>query len=174
MYVFDTEIRELASPELYIVKHGDKAITLSPEELIQKTEATTGGKVISLRTFADPDLTWQFTVKAAEVNTEPKAEKEKAEEPRPVNYRVDPYTGEIKGDLAATKNSATEVMGWMFSLHRWLLLDKIEDPIFGELQNRKLAVISQVPQRYYLRWNYHRVSDLVSTKSKKLEARIKS
>jgi uncharacterized iron-regulated membrane protein len=30
-------------------------------------------------------------------------------------------------------------MGSMFSLHRWLLLDRIEEPIFGELPNRKLG-----------------------------------
>ena len=30
-------------------------------------------------------------------------------------------------------------MGYMFSLHRWLLLDKIEAPIFEGLENRKLG-----------------------------------
>lgn len=139
VYTFNTEIREAAAPELYRIKVPETAVPLSLEELISKTEISTGGKVTTVKTFADPDRTWQLTVKMPrkESSTEEK-EKEK-KEPRPANYRVDPYTGEIKGDLTSLKNGTTEFMGTMFSLHRWLLLDKIEEPIFGALPNRKLG-----------------------------------
>jgi uncharacterized iron-regulated membrane protein len=143
VYVFNTEIREAAAPELYKTIAPESASPLSIDELVSKTEATTGGKVISFKTFSDPERTWQLVVKMpilrqAQDDTSKKALGEK-EEPKPISYRVDPYTGEIKGDLTNNKNAATEFMGTMFSLHRWLLLDKIEKPIFGELPNRKLG-----------------------------------
>ena len=140
VYVFNTEIREAAAPELYKTVAPEHATPLSIEELILKTETTTGGKVISFKTFADRERTWQLVVTLRQAqgdNTQAKGDK--AEEPRPISYRVDPYTGEIKGDLTNNKNAVTEFMGTMFSLHRWLLLDKIEKPIFGELPNRKLG-----------------------------------
>lgn len=58
--------------------------------------------------------------------------------PRGTPYMIDPYTGEIKGDASA-KTTVSEFMGVMFSLHRWLLLDKIEEPLIGELPNRTLG-----------------------------------
>lgn len=138
VYVYNTEIRELSAPELYYISAPENAAPLSLEELISKTENKTGGEVTSVKTFADPERTWQITVRMP-VKNEASADDEKKEEPRPVNYRVDPYTGEIKGDLTGFKNGTTEFMGKMFSLHRWLLLDKIEEPIIGELPNRKLG-----------------------------------
>src|SRR5690606_4946902 len=53
-------------------------------------------------------------------------------------YYVNPYTGDIVGDSGEETATGT-FLGYMFSLHRWLLLDKIEEPIFGELENRKLG-----------------------------------
>lgn len=138
VYVFNTEIREASLPELYRTTVPDNASPLSLEELISKTETTTGGEVTSVKTFADPERTWQVTVKMP-APPQVEGDGEKKEEPRPINYRVDPYTGEIKGDASNAKNATTEFMSKMFSLHRWLLLDKIEEPIFGELPNRKLG-----------------------------------
>lgn len=138
VYVFNTEIREASLSKLYWTTAPENASPLSLEELMLKTETLTGGKVISVKTYSDPKRTWQLAVKMP-VKKELKSEKEKSEEPRPINYRVDPYTGEIKGDASNAKNGITEFMGIMFSLHRWLLLDKIEEPIFGELPNRKLG-----------------------------------
>lgn len=138
VYVFNTEIREASLSELYKTVARENTSTLSLEELIAKTETKTGGKIISIKTYTDPERTWQLTVKMPE-NPGTEVEQGKSEEPRPVNYRIDPYTGEIKGDLTNAKNGVTEFMGTMFSLHRWLLLDKIEEPIFGELPNRKLG-----------------------------------
>jgi uncharacterized iron-regulated membrane protein len=51
---------------------------------------------------------------------------------------VDPYSGKILGS-SADKNAVSEFMQIMFSLHRWLLLDRVEEPLFGELPNRKLG-----------------------------------
>src|SRR5690606_14674091 len=68
--------------------------------------------------------------------------KEKSEQPRGPrgnSFMIDPYTGKILGDVQGTKTATAEFMQAMFSLHRWLLLDKIEEPIFGELENRKLG-----------------------------------
>lgn len=58
--------------------------------------------------------------------------------PRGTPYMIDQYTGEIKGDASA-KTAISEFMGVMFSLHRWLLLDKIEEPLIGELPNKTLG-----------------------------------
>jgi uncharacterized iron-regulated membrane protein len=135
VYVFNTEIREASLSELYETVIPANATTLSLEELIAKTEAKTGGKVTSLKTYTDPERTWQLSVKMPIIHVQD----DKKEEPRPINYRVDPYTGEIKGDASNAKNITSEFMGSMFSLHRWLLLDRIEEPIFGELPNRKLG-----------------------------------
>lgn len=135
VYTFYTEIKEASLPELYKTGPPENGVPLSLEALISKTETITDGHVTGIKIFADAKRTWQLTVKMP-VITQRQDEKE---EPRPINFRVDPYTGEIKGDLTNAKNATTEFMGTMFSLHRWLLLDKIEKPIFGELPNRKLG-----------------------------------
>jgi uncharacterized iron-regulated membrane protein len=140
VYVYNTEIREASLSELYRTTVPANASPLSLGELVAKTEATTGGKVTSIKTHTDPERTWQLSVKMPILQAQDDtSQKTQTEEPRPINYRVDPYTGEIKGDLTNAKNVTTEFMGTMFSLHRWLLLDKIEKPIFGELPNRKLG-----------------------------------
>lgn len=167
IYVFNTEIRELSSPELYKVSHAADAQRLSAEELIAAVGRETGGKVISIKIPADPERTYVLTVRKAEESkpgekkgemgsarpgeaakgSVPERAKGKAgvggaEKPGPpsrgVQYMVDPYSGKILGS-SADKNAVSEFMQMMFSLHRWLLLDRIEEPIFGELPNRKLG-----------------------------------
>ena len=54
-------------------------------------------------------------------------------------FMVNPYTGIVLGDQQGTKTATAEFMQKMFSLHRWLLLDKIEEPIIEGLENRKLG-----------------------------------
>jgi uncharacterized iron-regulated membrane protein len=58
---------------------------------------------------------------------------------RPVAHFINPYTGELLGNAQQDKTFAAELMTTMFSLHRWLLLDKVEEPLFGELPNKKLG-----------------------------------
>jgi len=66
IYVFNTEIRELSSPELYKVSHAADAQRLSPEELIVAIGRETGGKVISIKIPADPERSYVLTVRKAE------------------------------------------------------------------------------------------------------------
>ncbi|AOM76457.1 PepSY-associated TM helix domain-containing protein [Pedobacter steynii] len=165
LYVFNTELKEMATPELYKVERTAGAIALPVEELIGKVKASTGGKVVSVRIPADPNRTYQFMVKMKEdkkegegkvkaddisktaVATDGKAKKGKdekgkdkpAEGKRPSAFAVNPYTGVVIGNISEAKSTAASFMKTMFSLHRWLLLDKIEKPIFGELENRKLG-----------------------------------
>ena len=55
-------------------------------------------------------------------------------------YFVDPYSGEITG-TSKEKNGTKEFMSTMFSLHRWLLLDRIKNPIFKSVTNKELGSI---------------------------------
>ena len=126
IYVYNTEIRETSLSELYKVEQPEGAAFFKPEQLIAKLEESTGGKVASVRIPADPKRSWQFTVK-------------KDKDDRGTTYAVNTYTSEVIGDLSSAKTATTDFMRSMFSLHRWLLLDRIEEPIFGELPNRKLG-----------------------------------
>lgn len=189
LYVFNTEIKEMATPELYKVERTAGAVALPIEELIGKVKSSTGGKVVSVKIPADPNRTYQFMVKMKEekkkgegktalddknktlatdqakegqrnkeeISKDEKGKDEKgktdkgkgekgkggkdkpSEEKRPSAFAVNPYTGVVVGNISETKSTAASFMKTMFSLHRWLLLDKIEKPIFGELENRKLG-----------------------------------
>lgn len=155
VYVFNTEIRELSAPGLYHVNYQSGAEKLSAEKLIEGVKRETGGKVLSVKIPADPGRSYVLTVRLPEegrpanVNdrkkadgshrTKEKAGAEKAAPPtRGVQYMVDPYTGKILGS-SKDKNGVADFMQIMFSLHRWLLLDRIEEPLIGELPNRKLG-----------------------------------
>ncbi len=52
---------------------------------------------------------------------------------------VNPYTGELIGDASEEKTKTAAFMQQMFGLHRWLLLNEIEEPIFDGIENRKLG-----------------------------------
>lgn len=162
IYVFNTEIREAATPELFKINPNGLKIR-THEELIAVVEKSSEGKVVGMRMPADQHRSWQFSVRKKEekkgksietivpvekeIKTPRKGVKEggsaKAKGPgknnRPVTYYVNPYTAEVLGNSAAIKSTTVDFMGYMFSLHRWLLLDKIEEPIFEGLENRKLG-----------------------------------
>jgi uncharacterized iron-regulated membrane protein len=141
IYVFNTEIRELSSPELYKVEKAFNAQRLSADELISTVSSETGGQVISIKIPADPTRSYVLTVSKLEEptgNTAPSAS-EKPSTPSPrIQYWVNPYSGKILGS-SADKNSVFDFMQLMFSLHRWLLFDRIEEPLIGELPNKKLG-----------------------------------
>ncbi|SDL52234.1 Uncharacterized iron-regulated membrane protein [Pedobacter sp. ok626] len=164
LYVFNTELREMASPELYKVKSDNGAKPMPVEELIAKVKAITGGKVASVKISADPNRSYQFMVRLrdkeegkkgsekgenkAAGKSEHKGERGKKPEKgregpgggkRPSAFAVNQYTGEILGNISESKTATASFMQTMFSLHRWLLLDKIEKPLIGELENRKLG-----------------------------------
>ncbi|WP_316822870.1 PepSY-associated TM helix domain-containing protein [Pedobacter gandavensis] len=216
LYVFNTELKEMANPELYKVNAPAGANPMPIESLIKKVKESTGGKVVSVKIPADPNRTYQFMVRIKEAgkdkkegkatneaignkeqaiavatvgtaqiagNTPEKAQSESAdlkegkaetgkdkgsagnegkggerkegkgkdgkgkdgkggkpeEGKRPSAFAVNQYTGEVIGNISEVKGATASLMKTMFSLHRWLLLDKIEKPIFGELENRKLG-----------------------------------
>lgn len=52
---------------------------------------------------------------------------------------VNPYSGQVIGDPSDVKTKTAEFMQKMFGLHRWLLLNEIEEPIIEGVENRKLG-----------------------------------
>ncbi len=136
-YVFNTELREMASPELYELSHVPASDRLTTEEVIRKVQVSTEGKVQSVKIPNDPARTWHLSVRTSSGDAPAKGRGG-----RPgmgTVYAVNPYTGDVIGNVSAEKNGVTEFMRTMFSLHRWLLLDRVEEPIFGELPNRTLG-----------------------------------
>ncbi len=170
IYVYNTEIRELAQPELYNVKSAPGLSKLSPEEIIDRVSKETGGKVMSIKIPANPERSYVLSVRKEEEgkskgpNGAGRGVREQSEKkgeyaagkkgegraksaagagspagaPRGVQYFVNQYSGEILGN-SQEKTAVAAFMGYMFSLHRWLLLDKIENPLFGELPNKTLG-----------------------------------
>ena len=123
IYVYNTEIREWADKDRYVVKPGSERIPL--DLLKTQLEGSLEGEVTSVQIYGSEDRSVVFSLK-------------KAEEERPINYYVDPYTGDI---LASNKDKTTAEtwMGYMFSLHRWLLLDQVKEPILSSMSNMELG-----------------------------------
>jgi uncharacterized iron-regulated membrane protein len=123
IYVYNTEIRETADSERYFVK--EKGERKSLDVLKTEVESVLNGEVTGLNVFHGKNRTVQFNVKT-----------EGAE--RPVTYFIDPYSGNILANNAE-KTKTEEFMGYLFSLHRWLLLDKIQEPILESKTNMELG-----------------------------------
>ena len=102
---------------------------LPAAELISNVEQASGGKVLTVKIPADADRSWQFGVEGEK--RAQKARQDEKKPSRPTIFYVNPYTGAVLGNSAAIKSGTVTFMTYMFSLHRWLLLDKIEQPIFG-------------------------------------------
>ena len=126
IYVYNTEITEKATPHLYKVEQVPPSPRLNPEQAIADVESAGNGKVTGMFIPAEANKTFQYTVR------------KKDEKGRGTTFMLNPYTGVITGN-SNEKNGTKEFMGKMFSLHRWLLLDKIENPIFSSLTNRELG-----------------------------------
>jgi uncharacterized iron-regulated membrane protein len=123
IYVYNTEIREFFDSERYFVEKTTSKLSL--DELKSNLEAEGIFEVIGAQVFKGEGRTVQFSVK-------------KEGEEKPITLFVDPYTGNILADNKE-KTSTEEFMGYMFSLHRWLLLDKIEKPILESMSNMELG-----------------------------------
>jgi uncharacterized iron-regulated membrane protein len=123
LYVYNTEIREFFDSERYFASGQGTPKTL--EELKSGLQPLQKGKLVGVTTYTVADRTVQFQVKAAG-------------EEKATTYFVDPYTGEILADNTK-KTSSEEFMGYVFSLHRWLLLDKMETPILESMTNQELG-----------------------------------
>lgn len=112
IYVWNTELTEWSAPQLYKVSVPTGASRMPTDSLIQKVKCATGGMVTAVTVPASEERTYQFQVK------------KKGDSTRGVTYYVNPYTGDITGN-SLQKTRTQKFMSTMFSLHRWLLLDKI-------------------------------------------------
>ena len=131
VYVFNTEITEGAAPHLYKAEPIAGKARIPVDSLVEKLKTASGGTIISIVIPADLKRTYQFNIK------------KKGDDSRGgIAYMVNPYTGEIVGN-SKEKNGTKEFMNTMFSLHRWLLLDKVEKPIIKGITN-KLFFINKV------------------------------
>lgn len=128
VYVFNTELTEKGAPHLYKVQPVAGQERIPVESLVEKVKQETGGTIASVTIPAELNRTYQFNVKKKEDSTARGG----------TTYMVNPYTGTIVGN-SKEKNGTKEFMGTMFSLHRWLLLDKVKEPIIDGLENRKLG-----------------------------------
>ncbi|EMS32760.1 putative iron-regulated membrane protein [Mariniradius saccharolyticus AK6] len=123
IYVYNTEIREWSDKDRYVVKPGSERVPL--DHLKTQLESSLEGEVTSVQIYGSEDRSVIFSLK-------------RTEEELPINYYVDPYTGDI---LASNKDKTTAEtwMGYMFSLHRWLLLDQVKEPILSSMSNMELG-----------------------------------
>ncbi len=130
VYVFNTELTEKAAPHLYKVKLFEGQQRIPVDSLLEKIRTNTGGAIASITVPADLERTYQFNVKTKADSTNRGG----------TTYMINPYTGEIVGN-SKEKNGTKEFMSIMFSMHRWLLLDRIKSPIIKGKTNRELGSI---------------------------------
>ena len=123
IYVYNTEVREFFDSERYFVEKEGEAIPL--EELKSTLETQLGGQVVGFQVFGQEGRTHQFSLK-------------KSGEENSITYFVNPYSGEVLADNAQ-KTTTETFMGYLFSTHRWLLLDKVETPILDSMSNQDLG-----------------------------------
>jgi uncharacterized iron-regulated membrane protein len=123
IYVYNTEIREFFDSERYFVEKEGEAIPL--DELKSTLETQLGSQVVGFQVFGQEGRTHQFSLK-------------KSGEENSITYFVNPYSGEVLADNAQ-KTTTETFMGYLFSTHRWLLLDKVEAPILDSMSNQDLG-----------------------------------
>ena len=123
VYVYNTEIREFFDSERYFVEVQEQKLGL--DKLRAQVEADLNAKVTGVQVYSGENRTVQISAK-------------KEGEEKAVSYYVNPYTGSILADNSE-KTTTEEFMGYMFSLHRWLLLDRVENPILETMGNRDLG-----------------------------------
>jgi uncharacterized iron-regulated membrane protein len=123
IYVYNTEVREFFDSERYFVEKEGEAIPL--DELKSTLETQLGGQVVGFQVFGLEGRTHQFSLK-------------KSGEENSITYFVNPYSGEVLADNAQ-KTTTETFMGYLFSTHRWLLLDKVETPILDSMSNQDLG-----------------------------------
>ncbi len=126
LYVYNTELTEMASPHLYRVQVQSGQEPLPVDSLAAMVQAEAGAPIASVSIPADPERTYRFNVQS------------KNGDRGGMGYMVNPYTGAIVGN-SNERSGTQEFMRTMFSLHRWLLLDRVEEPIFEGITNRELG-----------------------------------
>lgn len=125
IYTYNTEIREFAAPHLHKVKVESEKKNI--DEILNNLKAEFPGKLIAINVSNNPERSYAISMRAEGDNSR-----------GGVTYYVNPYSGALLG-TSANKTATDEFMGSLFSLHRWLLLDRIEKPIFESIENRKLG-----------------------------------
>ncbi|GGF24933.1 PepSY-associated TM helix domain-containing protein [Echinicola rosea] len=127
IYVYNSELQEMFSAHLHSIPYTKGESKKSIEDLVHVLSTQVEGDITGVSIPHDPESTYQFTVR-----------KKDSRSRFGTTYYLNPYTAEIVGD-SNEENPVADFMREMFSLHRWLMLDKIEEPLFGELSNRKLG-----------------------------------
>lgn len=127
IYTYNTELREWAAPHLHKVTVPADRERMPADSFIPKIAELSGGTVTAVGIPADPARTYEITARVEGDNSR-----------RGTTYYVNPYTGEVTGTSKEVTKTA-EFMQMLFSLHRWLLLDRIEEPLIGDLPNRTLG-----------------------------------
>ncbi|MFC3197811.1 PepSY-associated TM helix domain-containing protein [Parapedobacter deserti] len=127
IYTYNTELREMAAKHLHKVEVPVAGQRLPADSLTAVVAQSSGGRVTAVAIPADLGRSFEYTVRT-------EGDKSRFG----TTYYVNPYTGELLG-TSKEETRVGKFMGYMFSLHRWLLLDKVEQPIFGELPNRQLG-----------------------------------
>lgn len=124
IYVYNTEIKEWADSERYFVEQASDRLSL--DQLKANLESSIGGKATTVFVYEGSDRSVQFTVL------------KEGEKGRGTTYFVNPYNGEVLADNSE-QTAAEKFMRTQFSLHRWLLLDQVEEPILESMSNRDLG-----------------------------------
>ncbi|GAB3649731.1 PepSY-associated TM helix domain-containing protein [Echinicola sediminis] len=127
IYVYNTELLEMFSSHLHWIDKEEGQNKLALKELLDDLSTKVDGNITGVSIPYDEERTYQFSVK-----------EEGSRSRFGTTYYINPYSGEVVGS-SEEKNAIADFMRDMFSLHRWLLLDKIEEPLFEGLENRKLG-----------------------------------
>jgi len=127
IYVYNTELTEWASPNWYKSGPVKETGKIPVEKLIPSIEEQSGGKVFSINIPSSAEKNYQFNIRREGDNSR-----------FGTGYFIDPYTGEIAG-VNTEKNGMRDFMRDIFSLHRWLMLDRIEQPLISGMTNRELG-----------------------------------
>ena len=130
VYVFNTEITEASASHLYKVTPAAGAQRIPVDSLAKNLQSSIEGKLTNIIIPSAGDRSYQFSFK----------NKKDSASRNGTTYMVNPYTGAVLGN-SKEKNATKTFMSTMFSLHRWLLLDKVERPIFKSISNKKLGSI---------------------------------
>lgn len=154
IYVYNTELRQAAIPHYYYVK--EDGVKLSVDSVVSIAATSIDGKVTGIKIPYAKNETMAVLYSKAEKNREKaqvltgKSVSEGGGVKKPVSTQgggrkrsnllmINPYSGEVIGDASEEKTKTAEFMGKMFSLHRWLLLNEVKEPIFEGIENRKLG-----------------------------------
>lgn len=127
VYVYNTEIRESAAKHLYEVSEQREEVKPGLNTILESARKQIEGDFISVSIPFEANRSLQINVK-----------KEGDQSRSGTTYFINPYSGEVLGSNAEP-TWADNLMKDMFSLHRWLMLDRVEKPLLGELPNRTLG-----------------------------------